>query len=43
VDYSFTRDPSGVAHVKETVDVAATHSLASGGFHCYVSSSGTRG
>lgn len=43
VDYSFTRDPSGVAHVKETVDVAATHSLAGGGFHCYVSSSGTRG
>lgn len=43
VDYSFSRDPSGVAHVNESVDVAATHSLASGGFHCSLPFTGTRG
>jgi hypothetical protein len=43
VDHYFKRDASGVAHVEGRVDVAATATLAGGGFHCSVPFTGRRG
>jgi hypothetical protein len=42
VNYYFKRDDNGDAHVSGTVDVAATNSLAGGGFHCSIPFAGTR-